>query len=293
MELQQHRHGKCRVRLARVWRDSSQQSIVEWELSIILSSNCLAAYTMGDNSSIVATDSIKNTVYAKAKECNTPLSMEEFGILLGRHFVSTYPEVTDAVVNIAEKPWERIQIDGMLHEHGFKLGAEKHMAEIVMKSDGTAKVLSGIDGLSVLKTTQSGFEGFIRDKYTLLPDARERILATVVRAVWSYSSKPLSYDETYDSVKKTLVSTFFGPSHGGSYSPSVQNTLYIMAEAVLQRFPEIESVTLNMPNLHFLPFNMPIIGVKFEHDIYLPTDEPHGSIEACLTRKDCSPLSKL
>jgi urate oxidase len=132
---------------------------------------------------------------------------------------------------------------------------------------------------------QSGFEGFLRDKYTLLPETRERMLASAIRAVWSYSSKPADYQKTYREVKDILVSTFFGPPHEGIYSPSVQKTLYKMAQAVLSRFPEIESVYLNMPNIHFLPVNMPTVGVKFGDDVFIPTDEPHGSIEARLSRK--------
>jgi urate oxidase len=189
--------------------------------------------------------------------------LEDFGVRLGRHFLTTYPEiVTGAKVILFEKPWERATVDGQPHNHGFKLGSEKHTVEVVVNSDGDAKVTSGVSELSLLKTTQSGFEGFLRDKYTLLPETRERMLASAIRAVWSYSSKPADYQKTYREVKDILVSTFFGPPHEGIYSPSVQKTLYKMAQAVLSRFPEIESVYLNMPNIHFLPVNMPTVGVK-------------------------------
>jgi urate oxidase len=229
---------------------------------------------------------MKNTVYAIAKECTDPLSLEDFGFRLGRHFLTTYPEiVTGAKVMLFEKPWERATVDGQPHNHGFKLGSEKHTVEVVVNSARDAKVTSGVSELSLLKTTQSGFEGFLRDKYTLLPETRERMLASAIRAVWSYSSKPADYQKTYGEVKDILVSTFFGPPHEGIYSHSVQKTLYEMAQAVLSRFPEIESVYLNMPNIHFLPVNMPTVGVKFGDDVFNPTDEPHGSIEARLSRK--------
>eukprot|EP01018_Ginkgo_biloba_P012282 Gb_00687 [translate_table: standard] len=107
-----------------------------------------------------------------------------------------------------------------------------------------------------------------------------------------YSGKPSCYIKAYNAVKKTLVDVFFGPPHEGVYSPSVQNTLYCMAQAVLHRFPEIESIHLSMPNIHFLPANLPNI-VKFDHDVYVPTDEPHGTIEASLSRKTFKTFSKL
>ncbi|MBA0630019.1 hypothetical protein Godav_002154, partial [Gossypium davidsonii] len=267
-------------------------------------------------------------VYVTAKECSEQLSAEEFAILLGKHFTSFYPqgnvfptfgrnqsiiallqrlqmhpiwwlvqnEVFTAIVKIVEKPWERISVNGQPHEHGFKLGSEKHTTEAIVQKSGVLQLTSGVEGLSLLKTTQSGFEGFIRDKYTALPETRERMLATEVTASWRYSyesvssipQKSLYFNEQYLNVKKALVDTFFGPPERGVYSASVQSTLLQMAKAVLGRFSDISSVKLKMPNIHFLPVNISSKDhgsiVKFNDDVYLPTDEPHGSIEASLSR---------
>ncbi|KAF8397969.1 hypothetical protein HHK36_016895 [Tetracentron sinense] len=235
----EQKHGKARVRVARVWRkEDGRYFFVEWNVSITLLSDCLPAYVFDDNSDIVATDSMKNTVYVKAKECSEVLSVEDFAIELGRHFTSFYQKVTTAIVKVVEKPWERVCIDGQPHEHGFKLGSEKHITEVTVKKSGALRVTAGIEGLALLKTTKSGFEGFIRDKYTLLPETRERMLATEVSASW--------------------------------------------------RFPDISSIQLTMPNLHFLPVNLSSKDsatiVKFDDDVYTPTDEPHGTIEASLSR---------
>ena len=293
----EQRHGKARVRVGRVWKsENGRHSFAEWNVSINLLSDCLPAYFQGDNSNIVATDTMKNTVYAKAKECSEQLSMEDFAIGLGKHFTSFYKQVATAIIKIVEKPWERIYIDGQPHKHGFKLGSEKHTAEVIVKKSGDLMVTSGIEGLALLKTTKSGFEGFIRDEYTVLPETRERMLATEVTGFWRYSyeslsglpAKPLYFSDRYLDVKKVLVDTFFGPPKEGVYSPSVQRTLYEMAEAVLGRFPDISSIQLKMPNIHFLPVNLSNkdnVIVKFDDDVFLPTDEPHGTIEASLSRK--------
>jgi len=203
-------------------------------------------------------------------------------------------------VTIVERPWDRVTVDGKPHSHGFKVGVEKHSTEVIVKKSGSLLINSGIQGYSLLKTTQSGFEGFVTDRYRLLPDTRERIVATEVTAWWRYPfehvsqlpSKPFCFTQRYQDVKRVLTETFFGPADVGVYSPSVQNTLYLMAKEVLTRFPDISSVQLRMPNLHFLPVNLgsketPL--VKFADDVYLPTDEPHGTIEATLSR----PMSKL
>ncbi|KAJ9540781.1 hypothetical protein OSB04_027287 [Centaurea solstitialis] len=294
----EQRHGKERVRVGRVWRHGKDgpHFFVEWNVSVNLLSDVLPAYVNADNSDIVATDTMKNTVYVKAKECSEQVSVEEFAILLAKHFTSFYAQVTTAIIKIVEKPWERISIDGQPHNHGFKLGSERHTTEVFVKKNGALGVTSGVEGLALLKTTKSGFEGFVRDKNTILPETRERMLATEVSASWSYhfdsvssiSTAPLRFTETYLYVKDVLVNTFFGPPKEGVYSPSVQATLYYMAKAVLHRFPGISSIKLKMPNIHFLPVNLsskdnPVI-VKFEDDVYLPTDEPHGSIEASLGR---------
>ncbi|XP_075495927.1 uricase [Primulina tabacum] len=297
LKLEQ-KHGKSRVRVGRIWKQpgSGTHHFVEWNVSISLLSDCIPAYTSGDNSDIVATDTMKNTVYVKAKECDEQLSVEDFAIILGKHFTSFYQQVTAAIIKIVEKPWERIYVNGQPHEHGFKLGSEKHTTEVMIKKSGEVQVVSGLEGLALLKTSKSGFEGFIRDKYTILPDTRERMLATEVTASWRYPFNALAsiparrfyFAERYMDVKTVLVNTFFGPPKDGVYSPSVQSTLYHMANAILVRFPDISSVQLKMPNIHFLPAKLsskdnPVM-VQFEDDVYLPTDEPHGTIEASLSR---------
>lgn len=282
LKLEQ-RHGKDRVRVGRVWRSAGgRHYFVEWNVSISLLSDCIDAYLRADNSDIVATDTMKNTVYVKAKECSKQVSVEEFAIILAKHFTSFYTQVTTAIIKIVEKPWERISIDGQSHDHGYKLGSERHTTEVILNKNGTLRVTSGVDGLALLKTTQSGFVGFIRDQNTILPETRERMLATEVSASWRYhfeslssvSNQPFGFTEKYLDVKKVLTDTFFGPPKEGVYSPSVQATLYYMAKTVLGRFPDISSVQLKMPNIHFLPVNLsskanPVI-VKFEDDVYLP-----------------------
>ncbi|KNA12715.1 hypothetical protein SOVF_123410 [Spinacia oleracea] len=290
-------HGKQRVRVGRVWKDSNGvHHFVEWNVGVNLFSDCIRSYTHDDNSDIVATDTMKNTVYAKAKECKKQITAEDFAVLLAKHFTAYYKQVTTAIVKIVEKPWKRVYIDGQPHKHGFELGSEKHVAEAALSKSGAIKLSSSIEGLSLLKTTKSGFEGYVKDKYTLLPETRERMLATELTATWRYlfqnvhdiPSTPMFFAERYSDLRKLLVDTFFGPPDEGFYSPSVQSTLYQMAKAVLNRFHVISSIDLKMPNLHFIPVNLPNTQnpniVKFADDVYLPTDEPHGSIEASLSR---------
>lgn len=151
---------------------------------------------------------------------------------------------------------------------------------------------AGIKDLQVLKTTQSGYEGFLRDEFTLLPEVNDRIMASSVLCTWRYATQPPCYEAAFAAARASVLEGFFGPAKGGVYSPSVQYTLYEMAQALLDRVPQAESVFLNMPNLHFLPCAP--VGSTFKNDVYVATSEPHGNIEAVITRATAPPhVSKL
>ncbi|XLS51457.1 hypothetical protein HN51_012134 [Arachis hypogaea] len=140
---------------------------------------------------------------------------------------------------------------------------------------------------------RSGFEGFIRDKYTALPETRERLLATEVTGLWRYSyeslssipQKPLYFMERYDNVKRVLLETFFGPPNVGVYSPSIQSTLYQMARATLNRFSNIDSVQLKMPNIHFLLVNISNTGGQIvkKEAVHLVFNVRFDCISFCLS----------
>ena len=134
--------------------------------------------------------------------------------------------------------------------------------------------------------------GFLKDEYTRLEDTTERIVATSVTSTWSYVHPLPDYHAPYQAIKQALAAAFFGPPHEGVYSPSVQFTLFQMGEAAVRAVSAVESIYLNMPNIHFLPCN-PVHSEPFADDVYVATSEPHGTIEATVTRKDSQPHSKL
>jgi urate oxidase len=134
--------------------------------------------------------------------------------------------------------------------------------------------------------------GFIHDEYTLLPDSRDRILASAITATWKYSSEQPCYHQPFKSIKAAMASEFFGPHHGGVYSPSVQYTLFQMGKAAIAAVAAVESVYIYMPNLHFLPCKV-VNSEAFEDDVYVATSEPHGTIETTITRDGVMPHARL
>ncbi|KAL3140044.1 hypothetical protein ABBQ38_004324 [Trebouxia sp. C0009 RCD-2024] len=250
------------------------------------------AFIEGSNADMTATDTQKNTVYFVAKQCSQRCTPEEYAIALAKHYVKTYPKVSKAKIRVEEQPWKRIDVGGTPHQHGFAMtGTEVRTADVSVDDQDKVEVTSGVNNFRVLKTTQSGYEGFLHDKYTLLPDSRDRILATAITSNWKYSGHVEDYNKAYEGAKAAIINKFYGPPTKGVYSPSVQYTLYQMALEMFAKVPEMDSVFFNLPNLHFLPLS-PVTS-KFENDIYVATSEPHGDIEAVVTRKDAMPHAKL
>lgn len=278
MKLSYHRYGKAKVRLLKVLRQGPQHSVKELEVSVMLQGEFAPSYTQADNSLVVPTDTMKNTVYALARQ-ESGLENEPFGLALASHFLKSYPQVHQAEIGISERSWDRMNVGKRPHEHSFIQHSSARPTARVVSDRSGSRVESGIEELLILKSTGSGFAGFARDKYTTLPEATDRILATRVKAVWVYASRPKNYAQTNQRILEVMLDVF-----ASNYSPSVQVTLYQMGEAALQTAPEISSVTLALPNKHCLPVNLAPFGLDNPNEIFVPTDEPHGQIEATVSR---------
>jgi urate oxidase len=227
-----------------------------------------AAHTRGDNTGLLATDTMRNTVYALAR--THPLdSLESFGRALVERFVAAGPSVTGARVRIAERPWSR------LTAHAFQSGTGGTRIAIVSGPD--MRYEAGIDELLVLRTTGSGWAGFHREEYTTLPETDDRILATIVTALWEYGDAPA--ESTWAGVRDTILEAF-----GDHYSPSVQFTLHHMGKAVLERFPDVRRIHFSLPNRHHLAYDLDRFGLDNPNVIFHSTTEPYGLIEGTVER---------
>ncbi len=279
IRLAQNDYGKSRVRLLRVTRGKDKHEIKELTLAIRLEGDFETAHTKGDNSKILPTDTMKNTVYALARQ-NPVDAAETFCGALIDHFLAGNPQVERVHVQAVEHLWARISRDGKPDAHSFvRVGEEKRTA-IVTGTRSKTSIQAGVKNLIALKTTKSAFEGFIRDRYTTLKEDRNRILATAIRAEWLYESAKIDFSATWESVRRTLLETF--AAHD---SLSLQHTLYAMGKAILERFDAIREIRLSLPNKHYNLVDLAPFGLTNPGDVFLPTDEPHGLIEATLRRE--------
>ena len=267
-------YGKSEVRLVKVDRGADRHELRDLTVDVALSGDFEAAHLRGDNTGLLATDTMRNTVYALARQ-NPVDSPEAFASLLVRHFVEAGPTVTSARVRVVEHPWARLGS----HPHAFERGAGGvHVATVT--GDGTdLTVEAGIDDLLVLKTTGSGWEGYLHERYTSLKETAERIMATVVTARWTYGDAQLDFARLWEGVRATVLDAF-----ADHYSPSVQFTLYRMGEAVLEAHPEVERIHFSLPNKHHLLYDLSRFGLDNPNEIFHATTEPYGLIEGTVER---------
>ena len=278
-KLGENRYGKSRVRLSRITREEYHHDFNEWSVQVLLEGDFETSFTAADNSKVLPTDTMKNTVYYVARQSRAA-TIEEFAQELGDYFLNNNPQVSRATIEVEEKAWERVVLNGTAEATTFKLGGPERNTVAATRKKGDAwSITSGVDGLTILKTTKSAFTGYIRDKLTTLKPATDRIFGTCADIKWEYSSAAPHYARVRSRVVETLLTVF--AVHD---SKSVQHTLFDMGKAALEAEPELARITLAMPNLHHLLADLSPFGLDNPNHIFVPIDEPHGTIEATVER---------
>jgi len=279
IELAENRYGKSRVRLVRVKREGGRHHFREWTLQILVQGDFESCFRDADNSKILPTDTMKNTVYSLARKSNATC-MEEFAKEIVTFVLSRNPQVNDAEVKVSEKAWERVVTGGTPHPTTFvQSSGERQTAEVKRSQNGEFAVVSGLENLVIIKTAQSGFEGYIQDSLTTLPPTADRLFGTAMQAKWKYQPANGEFERLRANIRETLLTTF--ADHD---SKSVQHTLYAMGEAVLNAVPEVTEIEITMPNIHCLLVDLSRFGQDNRNEIFVPIDEPNGYIEARIRR---------
>jgi urate oxidase len=275
-ELGANRYGKSAIRLVKIVRGPDRHEVRDLTVAIALEGEFGASYVAGDNANVVATDTMKNTVYAFAGEHLTG-PIENFGVVLADHFLAV-DQVDRAIVSIEEHRWAPI---GNAPDAFTRDLSSTRTAVIDASRDGTT-IDGGIADLTVMKTAKSAFSGFPRDELTTLPETEDRLLATKVTASWRYdptATAALDFDASFGAVSGTLLEVF--AEHD---SASVQASIWIMGRAILERHPEVSEVTMTLPNLHHWLVDLARFGLLNDREIFTPTTEPYGLIQATVRR---------
>jgi urate oxidase len=286
IRLGPNQYGKAENRVVRVYRDTARHEIRDLNVSTSLRGRFEDAHVTGDQAEVLPTDTQKNTVFAFAKEKGVD-SIEEFALTLGDHYLASTPAADGARIEIDEYAWERIQVDGAGHDHSFVRagsGVRTTVANIdVGGEERQAYVVSGIKDLVVLKSTGSEFHGYLKDRYTTLQETRDRILATSLVARWRYDHTEVDWDKSFEAIKGLLLQRF-----AETHSLALQQTLYGMGRAVLERHPEVAEIRFSAPNKHHFLVDLSPFGVENAGEVFHAADRPYGLIEATVVRDDAT-----
>ena len=285
--LSDHQYGKAETHLVRIVRDTARHEIRDLNVSTALRGAFETAYLTGDQSTVLPTDTQKNTAYAFAKKHGIS-SPEEYGLILANHFVNDVEPVTGARVEIEEFSWERVEIDGVEHDHTFtRKGPGIRTAAITVEQTPqglSQQVIGGLKDFVILKSTGSEFAGFLTDEYTTLEETHDRVMATSLVAKWRFdptavADGTLAYEAIYPKVLRTLVKEF-----AELQSLALQQTLWHMGGAVLDLVPEIVEIRLQAPNKHHFVVDLSRFGLDNDNEVFHADDRPYGLIEATIAQ---------
>ncbi|WP_247040930.1 factor-independent urate hydroxylase [Arthrobacter rhizosphaerae] len=284
--LGSNQYGKAEVRLVKITRDTKRHEIEDLNVTSQLRGDFAAAHLEGNNAHVVATDTQKNTIYAFAREgIGSP---EAFLARLGEHFTSSFDWVSGGRWEAESYSWDRIQVAGKDHHHSFVRNGREVRTAVLVREGAAVHVISGLRDLTVLKSTQSGFTGYPKDKYTTLPETTDRILATDVTARWRFNPaldvRAFDFNRNYDDVRRLLLEGF-----AEKYSHALQQTLFDMGTKVLEAHSEIDEIRFSMPNKHHFLVDLAPFGLDNPNEVFFAADRPYGLIEATVLREDAVP----
>ncbi|MFD1813197.1 factor-independent urate hydroxylase [Rhodococcus gannanensis] len=279
-----HQYGKAENRVVRIYRETDRHEIRDVSVSTSLRGDFAAAHLQGDQSSVLPTDTQKQTVYAFAKQRGLE-SIESYGLELARHFVDDVEPVRCARIDVEEYAWARAQVNGREHDHTWiRQGQEVRTAAVTVEGTGDEQrtwVTAGLKDFTLLKSTGSAFSGFLVDEYTTLTPTEDRILATTLIAEWRYTTTDVDWEATYLGVRALFVERF-----AEVHSLALQQTLFEMGKAALEAYPMIAEVRLAAPNKHHFDYDLSPFGLDNPNEVFHADDRPYGLIQATVQRSD-------
>jgi urate oxidase/2-oxo-4-hydroxy-4-carboxy-5-ureidoimidazoline decarboxylase len=198
-------------------------------------------YTTGDNTGLVATDSMKNFIQRETLHF-IGSDLESYCHFLCAKFLDTYPQVEGAQLSATEIPYT--PLPG--HAAAFTpAGPERLSARVEMNRQGIVEMASGLTGLRMVRLGGSAFFGFVRDEYTTLPEIHNRPLHMWLDLEWLYDQPASGFTQGTVSaaVRHAVYSTF-----GAFESGSIQQIIYQIGTKVLAEIPAVAEIHLEGNN---------------------------------------------
>ena len=198
-------------------------------------------YTMGNNTGLVATDSMKNFVQREMLNYEGS-DLEDCCRFLGSKFLDMYPQVEGVQMSAVEIPYAALPESDVAFAPA---GPDRAFARLELNPDGVVEIVSGISGFKLLRLGGSAFHGFVRDQYTTLPDITNRPLHMWLDLEWLYtqSSEAFSSGAVTAAVRRIVRDVFHGFESG-----SIQQVIYQIGTKMLADIPGIAEVHLEADN---------------------------------------------
>jgi urate oxidase len=282
ISLGANQYGKAENRVVRIYRDTARHELVDLNVSTSLRGDFAQAHVTGDQADVLPTDTQKNTAFAYAKRHGVS-SPEDYAIALGRRLLEATPKAHSAQVRVAQYPWDRIPVGPDGHDHAFVRRGDGTRTTVVTvggrDGDERVSVVSGLCDLVLLKSTASEFKGFLKDEYTTLQEADDRVMATSLIARWRYTGTDADWNASYDSIRAGLLEVF-----ATTHSRALQETLYLMGTRALETHEHVAEIRFSAPNKHHFLVDLEPFGLDNDGEVFIAADRPYGLIEATVVR---------
>jgi urate oxidase len=232
-------YGKLRVPLQRVVkRPDGEHDLLACEVGIeVLGENFMAAYTEGDNSAVVATDTMKNFILRESLAYQGA-TLEGLLEHLGRGFLATYPVMEAVRMTGGEHRFDRLSGKLFAREPGGDHG----VAMVELDESGIRDHRSGREDLRLLKVTGSSFTRFARDEYTTLPERVDRPLLIRMDVHWRYGDPGHDHVDAWE-MREEMAATF-----DDFVSESIQHLVHEMGTRALARWPQLVEIAFEAEN---------------------------------------------
>jgi urate oxidase len=202
-------------------------------------------YATGDNSGLIATDSMKNFIQRETLNF-AGFDLESYCHFLCEKFLATYAQVEGIQVTATELPYAGIPQAPAPSRVAFApAGPDRAFARLEQSRNGTVEFAGGIKGFRLLRLGGSAFHGFVRDAYTTLPDLANRPLHMWLDLEWTYTSASAAENDGRVAREiRTLVHDVFATFESGS----IQQLIYQMGTRILEHQSAVASVSLEANN---------------------------------------------
>jgi urate oxidase len=277
--LGENRYGESAIRVLKLTRRGDRHDLRDLTVDVAFDGDFEDSHTRGENARILPAHTMRNTVYALARD-HAAGDVEKFALALANHFYADVTDLRAVHITVAEEPWTRVAVGARPHGSAFSHGpGERRLAVVERNVDGLA-VEAGLDGLSLVKTRNAAFEGFLRGRFTTLPDTADRLMATELTARWRYGWSEVPFAAQWRQVRQVLLETF--AEHD---SRSLQHTLFVMAQAALDQCPPLASIHLRLDAFH--PQLVDLSPFSMENtEVYGGGDSARTIVEATVGRDE-------